>query len=67
MGITTITHYVCSEINFISYLLMSCMSKVCGCNMLHSWNEVMIHTGMVVYVPPNKVKSSMLREDDHMY
>lgn len=43
------------------------MSKERGCNRLHSWNEVMIHTGMVVCVPPSKVKSNRSREDDHMY
>lgn len=54
-------------VNGIVYLLMSCMSKERGCNRLHSWNEVMIHTGMVVCVPPSKVKSNRSREDDHMY
>ena len=54
-------------INGIVYLSMSCMSKECGCNKLHSWNEVMIHTGMAVCVPPtSKVKPSRSREDDHM-
>lgn len=57
----------CGPINDIVHLLMSCMSKECGCNTLHSWNEEVIHTGMVVCVPPSKVKPSMSREDDHMY